>query len=128
MHICDSREDITVVDVLIERCPAKGHTEISVFLGFEEGAYCRRGVMVVAYLALDEIGDGVVIPDFERRAFGGEIGLILILGIIGIIRAYRLRQVGVSMHIRPAALDFPVYRADMYAELLGDFFRLISGV
>ena len=29
VFICDSREDITVVDVLIERRPAKGHTEIT---------------------------------------------------------------------------------------------------
>ena len=117
--ICERQKD-TLLDILVECCTAKGNTEIFVFLPLEEGAYSRRRIIVIPDFVLDKLRGGVILPDFEGSAFRGEPLLIASLGLFRAIPFLR-RIIGVKVLIC-STLEFAVNGADMYAQLLGDFF------
>ena len=89
VFIRDIREDIPVLDILVNRGPAKGDTEMSVLLRPQEGTYRRRGVFVVLYLPLDELGDGKVFPYLERGSLCGRVELVESLGLVCAVPALR---------------------------------------
>lgn len=70
VFVCDMWKDITVVDILVNRGPAKCDMAfLAVFLLAQEGTHGDRGIILAEYLFLDKLGDFKTIPDFEGAPF-----------------------------------------------------------
>ena len=82
VFVCDMREDIAVVDIFINRGPAKSSLELlEILLLVQEGAHGDRGIVLAEYLFLDKLGDGEIIPYLEGSSLCGEPLLIFSLGL-----------------------------------------------
>lgn len=80
-------------------------------------AASRRPVPAAEDLS-EVVCEGVVFPDFQSGAFHLEMVLVFVLGNIGEITLV-IDELARPL-LPPTPFDFPVNRADMPAELVGD--------